>query len=167
MRRFVALALTSTLALQAAPLAAAPAKPGARAGGAQAPVSTGGISGTARSAANQPLPKHTVQLRNLETGRLVATATSGADGAFSFAGLAPGNYVVEIVNELGVLVGSSGSIPVIAGTTATVTVLATALTAAAAGGAGVSTALIITTIAAAAGIAGVIVVNRDDASPNR
>ena len=78
MRRFVALALSSTLVLQVAPLMAAPAAPGARAGRAQAPVATGALNGTAHSASGQTLSNYTVQLRNLQTGQVAGTSTSNA-----------------------------------------------------------------------------------------
>src|SRR6185295_994995 len=133
MRRFVALALSSTLVLQAAPLFAAPAASTARA--AQA---TGEIDGTAQNSAGQTLPNYTVQLRNLQTGQIAGTATSDAAGSFSFAGVSPGNYMVEVLNPSGLIVGSSAAIPVAAGAVATVTVSTTAAAAiagAAAGGA--------------------------------
>jgi hypothetical protein len=161
MRRFVAIALSSTLMLQVAPLMAAPAT---RAGGLQAPIATGAINGVARNPAGNTLPNYTVQLRNLQTGQLSGVTTSNAAGSFSFAGLSPANYVVEVVNQAGAVVGSSAAIPVAAGATVTVSVSATAAAAiagaaaggVAAGGAagGISTAVVITTIAAAAGIAG-------------
>ena len=156
MHRFVALALSSSIMLQVSPLAA------------QVPAGTGAITGTAQSAAGQTLPNYTVQVRNLQTGQLAGSTTSNAAGSFSFAGLNPGNYIVEVVNELGAIVGSSAPIGVAAGATIAVTVSATAAAAiAAAGGAGIglSTALIVTTIAAAAGVAGVVVAARDPASP--
>ena len=169
MRRFVALALSSTLVLQAAPLMAATAR-----AGAQAPVATGALNGTAQSAGGQMLTNTTVQLRNLQTGQLAGTTTSNAAGGFSFTGLNPGNYLVEFINQSGAIVGSSASTAVAAGTTTTVTVstmAAAAVAGAAAGGAaaatGISTAVVVTTVAVAAGIAGVLVVARDNASPSR
>lgn len=173
MRRFVAIVLSSTLVFQVAPLLAAPAAGRLGAAGVQAPAGTGVINGTAQSAAGQTLPNYTVRLRNLQTGQLVGTTNSSATGSFSFTGLAPASYVVEIVNQDGAIVGSSAAIPVAAGGTVSVAVSATA--AAIAGGAGagaapagISTALVVTTIAIAAGVAGVVVAaNRDDASPSR
>jgi hypothetical protein len=173
MRRFVAIALSSTLLVQTAPLLAAPANRGTRAGGVQAPPATGTISGTAQSSTGEPLPKYTVRVRNLQTGQLAGTTTSSAAGGFSFAGLSPASYVVEVISPAGVIVGSSPSIVVAAGATVTVAVTATAATAiagAAAGGAaggGISNAVVVTTIAVAAGIAGVIVVVKNNASPSR
>lgn len=162
MRRFVALALSSTLVLQAAPLMAATAR-----AGAQAAVGTGALNGTAHSAGGQTLPDYTVQLRNLQTGKLEGITTSNAAGDFSFAGLNPGNYMVEVLNPAGVIVGTSAATAVAAGSTVTVmvsTAAVAALTAAAAGG--ISTVLIVTTVAVAAGIAGVVVA-KNNASPSR
>ena len=173
MRRFVAIALSSTLVFQVAPLLAAPAAP-AR---AQAPAATGAIQGTAQSATGQLLPNYTVQLRNLQTGQLAGTTTSNAAGGFSFAGLNPANYMVEIINQSGAIVGSSAAIGVTSGATTTVAVSAaagavagTAAAGAAAAGAaagGISTAVIVTTVAVAAGITGVVVATRPNASPSR
>jgi hypothetical protein len=172
MRRFVAIALSSTLMLDVAPLMAAPAMRATRAGGLQAPIATGEINGVAQNPAGRTLPNYTVQLRNLQTGQLAGVTTTNAAGSFSFAGLNPASYVVEVVNQAGAIVGTSAAIPVAAGATVSVTVSAAAAAAiagAAAGGAagGISTAVVITTIAAAAGIAGVVAVARHNASPSR
>ena len=178
MRRFVAIALSSTLFLQAAPLMAGPAMRRARVGGAQAPVATGAINGTAQSSAGQTLSNYTVHLRNLQTGQIAGSTTSNSAGGFSFAGLNPANYIVEVVNQAGAIVGSSAAIPVAAGATVTVSVSATAAAiaggaaagaaaAGAAGAAGISTAVIVTTVAVAAGVAGVAVVVKKNASPSR
>jgi len=157
----------STLLLQVVPLAAAPpAKPGALAGGAQAPAPSGIITGTAQGSTGQVLPNYTVQVRNLQTGQLVGTTTSDAAGNFSFAGLTPANYVVEVVNQAGVIVGTSAPIAVVAGATVVVTVSATAAAIAAGTGGGVSTALIVTLAAVAAGVVTVVAV-RANASPSR
>jgi hypothetical protein len=170
MRRIVAIALSSSLLLQVAPLMAAPARHGTRAAGVQDP-STGAIQGIAQNSAGHTLPNYTVQLRNLQTGQLSGVTTSNSAGSFSFAGLSPANYVVEVVNQAGVIVGSSAAIPVAAGATASVAVSTTAaaIAGAAAGGAagGISTAVVVTTVAAAAGVAGVVVIARRNASPSR
>jgi hypothetical protein len=167
MRRFVAIALSTTLMLQMVPLLAAP---DTRARRGQTAVTTGVITGTTRDSAGQLLPKHVVQLRNLKTGELAATTTSDGFGAFSFADLPPASYVLEVVNPAGAIIGISAPIAVASGATVAVTVSATtvaAIAGAAAAGGGVSTALIITTIAAAAGIAGVVVAVRRNASPSQ
>jgi hypothetical protein len=162
MKRVVVLALVTTMMVPALPITAAGRFP------AQAGQATGGLQGTATSASGQALPNYTVQLRNLGTGQLTGTTTSSAAGSFTFTGLTPGNYVVEVVNSTGTIVGSSAAVAVAAGQTVTVGVSASAAAAAAGGGAamssGVSTAVIVTTVAAAAGIAGAVAfaVNNDD-----
>ena len=71
--------------------------------------------------------------------RLTGSTTSNQAGQFSFAGLQPGHYVVEIVDATGKVVGLSPSLLVTAGSTVTVTVGATAAGAlAAASGGGLS-----------------------------
>jgi hypothetical protein len=155
MHRLVVLTLSSALVLQSVSLLAA-----------QAPAAPGSITGTARSSNGQTLPNYTVRLRNLQTGELASTTTSNVVGSFSFTGLSPASYVVEVVNASGAIIGSSAPIVVTAGAAASITVTATAAAAAATGG-GISTALIVTTAAIAAGVTGVVIaVSRDDASPN-
>jgi hypothetical protein len=170
MRRIVAIALSSSLLLQVAPLMAAPALHGTRTGGVQ-DVETGAIKGVAQNSAGHTLPNYTVQLRNLQTGQLSGVTTSNAAGSFSFAGLSPASYVVEVVNQAGVIVGSSAAIPVAAGATASVAVSTTAaaIAGAAAGGTagGISTAVVVTTVAVAAGVVGVVAVVRHKASPSQ
>ena len=168
MRRVIAIGLSSTLMLQAVPLMAAPVMSEARGGGVQTAVATGAINGTVQSSAGQTLPNYTVQVRNLKTGQLAGTTTSNAAGSFSFAGLSPADYVVEVVNEAGAIVGSSAAVTLAAGATVTVTVSAMAAAAiATAAAGGISTALVVTTIAAGAGIAGVIVAVKYNASPSK
>lgn len=121
-----------TAALIVALLAAVPA-------GVFAQTPTGGIQGVARDAQQQTLANHTVQVRNVQTGQLAGTGTTNAAGQFTFAGLDPGSYVVEVVNDDGDIVGTTVPIVVAAGTMATVTVTASAAGAlAAAGGNGFS-----------------------------
>jgi hypothetical protein len=97
----------------------------------------GTITGTAKSAKGEALPNYKVQVRDTRTGQIVGQATSNSSGAFSVSGLAPGNYVVEVVNPAGQVVGLSPSVAITAGGVASVTVTATAagaVGAAAAGG---------------------------------
>jgi hypothetical protein len=164
MKRVLVGAIVISMMVSALPVSAA----GRPTGQAQA---TGAIQGTATSSTGQTLPNFTVQLRNLQTGQLAGSTTSNAAGSFSFTGLNPANYVVEVVNQAGTIVGSSSAVAVTAGATVTVTVTTTAAaaiagaggTAAGAGGgaataAGVSTAVIVTTVAAAAGVAAAIAI---------
>jgi hypothetical protein len=174
MRRMIAVAVAVAMSFTALPLFAA-----ARAGRvAQAQGAT--LSGTATSSTGQTIGQATVQLRDLATGQLVSTTKSKDDGAFIFTGLPAGNYVVEVVNATGQIIGTSASISVAAGATITgVTVSATAAAAlgtaagataaggtAAAGGFS-TTAVVITTVAVAAGVAGAVVIANNNASPSR
>jgi hypothetical protein len=99
----------------------------------------GAVSGVAQSADKAPLPNFRVHVRNANTGALSGSTVSNQAGQFSFSGLLPGNYVIEIVDGLGKVVGLSASLPVASGSTVTVTVGATAAGAlAAASGGGLS-----------------------------
>ena len=173
MRGAVAFALVCALSVSIR-VGAAP-----RLGGAQAQGAS--LAGTATSSTGQTVANATVQLRNLATGQLAGTTTSNAAGSFGFAGLQAGNYVVEVVNAAGQIIGTSASISVAAGaviTGVTVTASATAVAgaagaagAAAAAGAtagGISTAVVITSVAVAAGVAGAVAVaTNGTASPSR
>ena len=168
MRRFAASTLVLAMSLTGAPLFAAGPAPSARQ--AQA---TGSLTGTAQSSQGQTMANLTVRVRNLSNGNLAGSTTSGSAGQFSFAGLNPGNYAIEVVNAAGDIVGTSASVTVTAGATVNVAVMASAVSAL--GGSpstarkgGISTAVIVTAVAAAAGVAGVVVaVNRNSASPSR
>jgi hypothetical protein len=157
MRRIVVLVLALTFALHTASPFAFAAEVAAQ--------GTATLTGTARSSSGQPIVNGSAQLRNVQTGQLVGSTTCDSAGEFTFTGLNPGNYVVEIVNAQGVVVGTGAVAPVAAG--ATVTMSVTAASAAAETG-GISTAMIVTTLAAAAGVAAVVVVaNRGQASPSQ
>lgn len=86
----------------------------------------GALNGVAQSADKAPLPNFRVHVRNANTGELAGSTTSNQAGQFSFGGLEPGNYVIEIVDATGKVVGLSPSLAVAAGSTVTVTVGATA-----------------------------------------
>ncbi len=99
----------------------------------------GTINGVARGSDKQPLPKYTVRIRNVSTGQIAGSTTSSETGTFTFAGLDPANYVVEIVDAAGNVVGVSAAITVAAGAAVSLTVTASAaglVGAAAGGGAG-------------------------------
>ncbi len=155
MRRLMILALVFAL-LDVSSLLAGPA--------GQAPAAS--IAGIAKSSSGQPIANATVRLRSLTSGRPSVSTPSGPTGQFNFAGLDPGNYVVEIVNEAGQIVGVSSPISVVAGSAVTgVTVTAgavaiAAVPAAAAIGAasasGIGPAALVVTVASAAGVAGVL-----------
>ena len=144
---------------------------GIAAAGQQA--TTGGVQGLAQDAAQQNLPGVRVQVR-MPNGQLAATGTTNAQGSFSFAGLNPGSYTIEILDAAGNLVGTSATVTVTAGATATITVTAAAVGAIAAGaggGLGLFGLGTIGTVAVIGGAAALttaaIVATKDDASPSR
>jgi hypothetical protein len=158
MRKAVAFMLVLTVALAGAPLALAQQE-------------TGGLQGVAQNAQKQTLPQVNVQVRGAD-GQLAATGTTNAQGAFSFTGLNPGVYTVEILNAAGQIVGTA-SVTVTAGAVATVSITAAAAGAigAGAGAGGLFGLGTIGTVAVIGGAAALtvaaIVATRDDASPSR
>src|SRR5207248_11112333 len=156
MRRITALAVAVAFSLTSIPIAAA----GPRVERA-AQVQTGSIAGTAHDAQGQALPNYTVRLRSLVNGQIAGSTTSNGAGQFTFTGLTPANYVIEIVNAAGAIVATSASIAVAAGATVSVVITASAAAAGAAPGSradapigGASTAAIVAGVAAAAGVVG-------------
>jgi len=167
MRKLISSALVVAMAVLGAPLSAAAA--------VKSPAQQGGtLKGTAQGADKQPLPNYTVQVRNVANGQIAGTTTSTSAGSFSFGGLQAGNYVIEVVDAAGKVVGLSSSVAVAAGATVTVAVTATAagaIAAAAGGGAGLFglgplATVGILTAAGVAVVAGVVVA-KNDASPSK
>lgn len=136
---------------------------------------TGIVSGTARNAAQQVMSGVKVQLRNVDTGQLFGTTQSSVNGGFSFTGLGAGNYVIEIVDAAGKIIGVSASMSVAAGAVISgVTVAASAAGAvaasAAAGGAAAfftSTGGILVLAGVGAGVGAGISAGLNDASASR
>ena len=134
----------------------------------------GMLRGVARDSKGQNLAGAKVRIRNASNGAVAAEATSDATGAFTVTGLAPGSYVVEVVDTAGRVIGLSPAIEILAGATATVSVTATAagaISAASGGGLslfGLGTAASLGVLAAAgtAAIVGVVAA-RSTASPSR
>jgi hypothetical protein len=111
----------------------------------------------------QPITNTVVQARNLLTGDIGGLTTTTTGGEFSIDSLPPGNYVLEIVDDGGQVVGTSSFIAAAAGATIAATVTATsgALTAVSTvtGLAATLTTTAAETVkfaAAAAGVAGVV-----------
>ncbi len=165
MRKVFVLALTFVVAAIGAPgrLFAAPA-------GQQ---TSGGIQGVAKNAQLQNLSGVRVQVRG-SNGQLVATGTTNASGSFSFAGLDPGLYTIEILDAAGNIVGTSAAVSVTGGSVATVTVTsaaAGAIAAAEGGGVGLFGLGTIGTVAVLGAAAAVTIIaiqaTKDDASPSR
>jgi hypothetical protein len=89
---------------------------------------TGTIKGDAKNANGETLPQTKVRVRNSSTGVLAADLTTDAAG--NFVGVVPaGSYVVEIVGPTGTVIGLSPVVTVAAGSTATISVTASAVAA--------------------------------------
>ena len=130
--------------------------------GTAAAEAQGIINGTIITPEGEPLPNAEVRARNLLTGEVSGTTTTGPGGEYSFA-VDPGNYVVEVLGENGLVIATTAFVSAVAGVT-----LATAATVAATAGAlsavssvtglaaviGTSAARTVSFAAAAAGAAG-------------
>jgi hypothetical protein len=121
----------------------------------------GSVSGAVHNSARQPVANTTVRLRNADTGELVETTITNAKGGFTFTGVPQGNYVIEVVNAAGDVIGTSSTVAVtagmntVSGVAITLAARGAAGAAAAAGGAGgffTSTAGILVIAAAGAGL---------------
>jgi hypothetical protein len=142
---------------------------------ADAGQGTGKLSGIARDAQAQALAGVKVQLRNIDTGQLVATTKAAADGAFEFTGLNPGNYIVELVDNSGKIIGLSPATALAASGAITGLVVSASASgavagAAAAGGAGAffsSTGGILLLVGIGAGVTAAVIAATNDASPSR
>ena len=136
---------------------------------------TGSVAGKATNAQGAALSGVKVQLRNVDTGQIAGTTQSGANGAFSFTGLGAGNYVVEIVDASGKIIGTSASMAVAAaGVISGVTVAASAAGAlagaAAAGGLGAffsSTGGILLLVGVGAGVTAGVIAATNNGSPSK
>ena len=175
MKKLVASALCVALSMSVAPV-------NLIAAGRVIAQTNGAISGVA-TVDGKPLANVSVRLRNVDTGQLVGNTTANAQGQFSFAGLGPGNFVVETVAANGTVLGTSTAVAltatamvatnVVVGTSAAAIAAAGGVGAvaggAAAGGAvggGLSaTAITIGAVAAGLGATAIIIAN-DDASPS-
>ena len=153
MRRFIAVVLASLLVFASTPLTSAAAK------------STGTITGVAKATAGQPLGGHSVRVRSVRTGDVVATATTSASGSFVVPNLDPGSYVVEIVDTAGRIVGTSAIATVVEGSTASLAV--TAASTELVGGASAALIAVLVAAGAAAVIGVVVATTGNKASPSQ
>ena len=133
------------------------------------------LNGTAFTVNLKPLPNATVQIRNFQTGSRVSSAISDQDGTFSFSGLEPGTYIIEIVDVSGRVIGMTAPFTLGSGHNSNVSVVATAEGAASTSSQGGGFSLFglgpVTSraVLGAAGAAAVtaVVATRPDASPSR
>ena len=137
--------------------------------------SGGTMTGVARGNHMQPVGRVNVQVRNVNTGALVGTTVTTEAGTFAFPGLPAGNYIAEVVDAAGKVLGVGAPVSVPAGGTATTSVIALAFgpTTAASIGSGFSflgmgpvTTMTVLGAATAASVTAVVA-TRPDASPSR
>jgi hypothetical protein len=134
------------------------------------------VAGSALRTDFKPLPAATVRLRQFDdTGSVVRTATTGPSGEFAFTGVRPGNYLLELVDFSGKLVGMAPPFVVAGEGVVAVSVVASGLgvtTASAAGGGFSLFGLGPTATMAVLGAAGAtavtaVVATKSEASPSR
>jgi hypothetical protein len=99
----VALVMVCALAVPPSAYSLPPAKSGARALSA---ASKGGTSilGVVWNIDNTPIPGARVQLRNLVSGKVDATAVANQTGHFTFNQIEGGRYLVELIGQNGKVV---------------------------------------------------------------
>jgi hypothetical protein len=132
------------------------------------------LKGTAYTAALHPLPHATVQIRDLKDGARILSAMSDARGTYTFEGLQPGTYIIEIVDAAGRVLGTSAPFKLGDAPLVTVSVVSAGSGAAVAGksagfnvlGMGPVTSLVVMGAASAAAVTAVVA-TRPDASPSR
>jgi len=137
--------------------------------------SGGTMTGIARGNHMQSLPSVNVRLRNTDTGAVVGTTVTTEAGTFTFSALPAGNYIAEVIDVAGKVLGVGAPVSLPAGATATTSVIALAVgpTIAASGasgfgffGMGPVTSMTVLGAAAAASVTAVVA-TRPNASPSR
>jgi hypothetical protein len=137
--------------------------------------SGGTMTGVARGKYLQSVSGVNVQLRNLNTGELAGVTVTTDAGTFTFTALPAGNYIVEVVDAAGKILGTGAPASLAAGGTATTSVIAlgfgaTTAASSASGfsffGMGPVTTLTVLGAASAASVTAVVA-TRPDASPSR
>jgi len=136
--------------------------------------SGGTMTGVARGKYLQSVSGVNVQLRNLNTGDVAGVTVTTDAGTFTFAALPAGNYIVEVVDAAGKILGTGAPVSLAAGGTATTSVIALgfgATTAASASGfsflgMGPMTTMTVLGAASAASVTAVVA-TRPNASPSR
>ena len=175
MRHFGAVVLTfATLSASVLPLAAQAAREPQAAPATEAPTVVGksvvrsdaaGVSGMVATPDGAPLGDVVVRARNLLSNEIDGSTRTGEKGEYAIVNLRPGNYVLEIVDDTGRIIGTSAFVAATAGAivsaltiTATTGVLsAVGTTTGVVAALGATAARAVTAAAAAAGVAGVVV----------
>jgi hypothetical protein len=173
MRHFIVVVLAvALLAVPTLPLAAQAVRQSQAAPESQSVVGAtvlrsdaAGLRGIATTPNGEPLRNTVVRARNLLTNAIEASTRTGEQGEYAILNLQPGNYVLELVDDDGAIIGTSAFVAATAGA------IVSGLTITAAGGvlsaAGTTTSVLgaigataarsVTAAAAAAGVAGLVV----------
>jgi hypothetical protein len=169
MRRILSIGLTVALAVTGL-------QPGLLAAGQlDQAEQTATLTGRALRTDLQAFPNATVRLRSVTTGELLRATTSSATGDYSFPAIPAGNYVVELVDSTGRIVGMTAPFRVEGATAPTMSIVATTSSAAMASSASAGVSLlglgpsVTAAVLGAAGAAAVtaVVSTRSEASPSR
>ena len=163
MRRFLSTVLVTVMTMAGAPLGVMASQQDSIA-----------LAGRAFTSTLQALPDARVQVRDLKTGLLVNSTTSDATGEFSFEGLKPGDYIVEVADAAGHVQGMSAPFTLGAARSARVSVVSVSSGAATAAksagfslfGLGPVSSVAVLGAAGAAAVTAVVA-TRPDASPSR
>jgi hypothetical protein len=133
----------------------------------------GHLRGNTVDAAKQPSGNLTVKLKEVSTGKEVAVTQSAANGQFGFPNVNPTQYIIEITDATGKVLGTATA-TVTAGATATVTITSAVLTAAGAAALGTggalaglltgTSAIVIAGVSVGAAILGIAALNDEDPS---
>jgi hypothetical protein len=159
-RSFLAVFLSMAMIAASMPLAA------------QTPAS-GQINGLARASNGKTLGQ-TARLRPIGSTNVASTAPISATGEFSFTGVQFGEYMVDIVDQAGAVVGTTSTISVTAATAVvsgvTASAVSTSMLAGILGATGslfTSTAGILTAAAIAGGLTAGVVATNNTASGSK
>ena len=140
---------------------------GAAVSASPAPQVSGKVGGTVRDAQGQALPNAKLQLRNVDTGQVVARTRAAANAAYEFSAVPPGNYIVEIVDDSDRVIGLSAAATLATGGAVTGLIAALTATTAAGGAFFASTAGILLLVGLGAGVTAGVIAATNDASPSR
>ena len=151
MREYVASVLLVLLVLSSVPLVVAAQE-------------LGNISGTATLDNGDPAANYTVRLRHVDTGVLEAEVGANAQGEYEFTNVPAGNYLVEVVDRDGNIVGTSATVALAAGAAVVGVAIASAGAAAAVAGGIAGLTVAVTTAAAVGGGLLAVKIVRDKAS---
>jgi hypothetical protein len=133
------------------------------------------LTGRALRTDLQAFSNATIRLRSVTTGELLRATTSGPSGDYSFPEIPTGNYVVEMVDSTGRIVGMTAPFRVEGGTAPAISIVATSASGAMMSSASAGVSLlglgpsVTAAVLGAAGAAAVtaVVSTRAEASPSR